>query len=319
MTTFPHHYTLYGVTLRANHALPGLSPARPDDASRVITIDFAGALVDPPASAPFFTNGFETLWHLDERRWLLQYHSSRLGYVWTALYDADTIVLRWNDDAILEDIGPVLQGPAIAAALHLRGIPLLHASVLAVDDLAIALMGAPGAGKSTTAAAFVAAGHALVSDDLGALDLRSGVVRVQSGYPRLRLFTDSARAAGFDDARLHRAFSEESLGDKYYVALEPPAFREGSSPLRCVYVLQPRRTGTRETTISAVDPRTSIPLLMQNLYSVRFLDRSRLRKAMQDCATIAAVTSVRSVQAPDDLTALRLVVETIAADARSFA
>jgi hypothetical protein len=313
-----HRYTLYGVTLQSNRPLPGLAPPRTDDAARPITVEFAGALMPVPAFAPFCTSGFETLWHLDARRWLLQYRHERLNYTWSALYDADTIVLRWNDDAILDDIPPVLQGPAVAAALHLRGIPLLHACVLAIDDFAVALMGAPGAGKSTTAAAFVAAGHALVSDDLGALDL-NGSVRVQSGYPRLRLFADSARAAGFDETKLQRAFNEESLGDKYYVDLDGPAFRGGSSALRCIYILQPRRKGGRETTITALEARASIPLLMQNLYSVRFLDKPRLQNALRDCAHIAANVAVRTVQAADDLSALPSLVTTIAADARSLA
>ena len=319
MSAFPHHYALYGLDVHSNRAIAGLCRARAEQPSNVITLDFAGEVEAGPAAAPFLTSGFETLWHLDEQRWLVQYSAPEKGYVWTALHEPGAIVVRWNDDAILDDVAPILQGSAISATLHLRGIPLLHACILAIDDFAVAVIGAPGAGKSTTAAAFVAAGYALVSDDIGALDVAGPDVRVHSGYPRMRLYSDSARAAGFDDAALQRVFHEPLLGDKSFVELPPEAFRHGPLPLRAVYVLQPRKSGSHETTIAAVNGRASVPVLMENIYSVRFLDRRRLQNAFANCTRIASAAAVRTVRAADDLGALSALVEAIAADARELA
>jgi hypothetical protein len=313
MTQFPHEYALYGLTLRSNRPLPGLAPAR--EGHPVITLDFAGPLQERPATAPFFTNGFETLWHLAERRWLLQYEHAALGYKWTAAYENDHVELRWSDEAIVEDIPPVLHGPAIAAALHLRQVPLLHACVLAIDDFAIALIGAPGAGKSTTAAAFVAAGHALVSDDLAALQIGADEVRVESGYPRLRLFPDTAKAVGWDGDSLPRAFRSDVMGDKRFVELEPAAFRYESLPLRAIYVLQPRSASQRETAITRIGTHGAVPLLMQNIYSLRFLNRTALGQSLAWCARVAAMTAIRSVRACDDLSTLSSLVSWVSSDA----
>src|SRR5690606_23216096 len=46
-----------------------------------------------------------------------------------------------------------------------QGLPLLHASAVADDSGAVAIAGASGAGKSTTALACLAAGLRIVGDD----------------------------------------------------------------------------------------------------------------------------------------------------------
>ena len=315
MSAFPHHYTLYGLTVSSNRPIAGLLPAGPEQTSNAITVDFAGEIQPRPATPPFMKGGFETLWHLDDQRWLVEYSAPEKSYVWTALHEPGSIVVRWNDDAILDDIAPILQGSAISATLHLRGIPLLHASILAVGDFAIAVMGAPGAGKSTTAAAFVAAGYALVSDDIGALDLTGPGVQVHSGYPRMRLYSDSANAAGLDVDALQKVFRDDLLDDKFFIELPQTSFRSGRLPLRAIYILQPRAGDAHEPAIGGFDGLAAVPELMKNLYSLRFLDRGRFEKALENCMRIAIAVPVRTVQAAHDLSKLRLLVQSIAADA----
>jgi hypothetical protein len=317
MTGFPHEYALYGLTLRSSRPLAGMAPPRGSD--DVVLVDFAGALEDDVAAAPFWKNGFETLWHLDDRTWLLRYEQPGMeSYRWTLRYDGgQRVTVRWDAEALMHDIPAVLQGPGIAAALHLRDVPLLHAGVIAVDGGAILLLGAPGAGKSTTAAALVRAGFPLVSDDLAAMSLADGRVLVHAGFPRLRLFTDSARAAGWNPDQLARAFVTPFLGDKRYVDVANGAFSAEPLPVRAIYLLAPRRKGGGEPLIAAMDRERVWPLLAENVYSLRFLDRARRARAMRDCATIAARVPVRGVEAGDDLAALPRLVEAIAADARA--
>jgi hypothetical protein len=317
MKTHPHEYGLYGLTLRSNRALDGLVPSRGD--APEIVIDFAGRTDSAFADdgEPFWQNGFETLWHRDDGSWLLRYVDDRDGGFWSVAFsgDASRLTVRWTADAMLDDIPSVLQGPGLAAALHLRGVPLLHASVLAVGGGAIALMGTPGAGKSTTAAAFVARGHALLSDDLAALALDDDAVRVQPGYPRLRLYADSARAAGFAADSLPRVFAAAILGDKRFVALssDDGTFCAEPRPLRAIYLLQPRRAGGGEPRIRAVPPRNALPLLLQNVYSSRFLDAARRVLTLRACARVADAVPLYTVEAGDDLAALPRLVDALAA------
>ena len=76
----------------------------------------------------------------------------------------------------------------------MRGVVPLHASAVAVANHAVALVGAPGAGKSTTAAAFAQRGFPVLSDDLAALTERENQFFVQPGYPRVNLWPDSVSA-----------------------------------------------------------------------------------------------------------------------------
>lgn len=310
-----HDYALYGLTIRSNRALPGMAPSRGDE--QIVHVDFAGPVLDDVDADPFWTNGFETLWHLDEKTWLLRYQAPSMeGYRWTLRYDsAEHVTVRWDSDAMLDDIPAVLQGPGIAAALHLRSIPLLHAGVIAVDGGAILILGAPGAGKSTTAAALVRAGFPLVSDDLAAMSIEQERVFVHAGFPRLRLFADSARAAGWNPDALARVFVAPSLGDKRFVDVANGAFSPHPLPVRAIYMLSPRRAGGGAPAIGAIDRAVAWPLLAQNVYSLRFLDPERRFRAVRDCTAIAARVPLRSVEAGDDLAALPRLVEAITSDA----
>ncbi|NIO13431.1 MAG: serine/threonine protein kinase, partial [Gammaproteobacteria bacterium] len=76
--------------------------------------------------------------------------------------------------------------------LRLRGVLSLHASVIDINGEAVGFMGAAGAGKSTLAAAFAKKGFAVMSDDILALKPGDSAPFAQPGYPRLRLWPDSA-------------------------------------------------------------------------------------------------------------------------------
>jgi hypothetical protein len=312
-----HRYALYGLTLHSNRPLPGLPPARGHEAA--VVVDFAGSTEPDPDVPPFWTNGFETLWHLEADAWLLAYRAAGLdGLHWTLRYDAGArVTLRWDADALLPDIPAVLQGPGMAAVLHLRGVPLLHGCVIDVDGGAIVVMGAPGSGKSTTAAALVRSGHRLVSDDLAALSLGAADVLVHAGYPRLRLFADSAAAVGWDPDALSRTFVTPLIGDKRSVDLTDGGFTADPRPVRAIYVLQPRRPGAGDPVVTDIDRAAAWGVLAQHVYSLRFLDAPRRFRCVRDCAVIAARVPVRAVQASDGLGGLSRLVDVLTEDARA--
>jgi hypothetical protein len=100
-----------------------------------------------------------------------------------------------------------------------RGDLPLHAAAVEVDGHAVVLAGPGCAGKTTLAAAFVAAGHRLLSEDLCCL--RSGVAwNVVPGPAMLRLRRDvtnavrlpGADAVGIDEDRVHFALARSGRG-----------------------------------------------------------------------------------------------------------
>lgn len=69
---------------------------------------------------------------------------------------------------------------------------VFHGAAVAVEDGAIAFLGASGRGKSTLAAAFASAGHPFLTDDALLLEADGdGGYRVQPGQASLRLWDDS--------------------------------------------------------------------------------------------------------------------------------
>lgn len=93
-------------------------------------------------------------------------------------------------------IGLPLFGPVMACLLHRQGLLVLHGSAVAIGGEAHVFLGDKGSGKSTTAAALIAAGFPLVADDVVALDrLEDGRLAVRAAFPAMKL--DAEMMASF--------------------------------------------------------------------------------------------------------------------------
>ena len=148
----------------------------------------------------------------------------------------DALLLSWNDTLIARADDQELSFAPVRGAgydatravrqllpytlghlLGARGRVVLHAGALLVDDGAVLVLGATGAGKSTLVYAARAAGRRVLADDLVVLTHRDGVLEA-SGIPRpLAVATDrphelppNARAIG-DDVRGRWQFPLEGV------------------------------------------------------------------------------------------------------------
>jgi hypothetical protein len=83
-------------------------------------------------------------------------------------------------------------GPVMAMWLELAGVVALHGSAVAVGEHAIGFLAGNRAGKTTLASALLAAGHALLGDDLLAIEAEESGFRVLPAYPFVRLEPDDA-------------------------------------------------------------------------------------------------------------------------------
>ncbi|WP_437880513.1 hypothetical protein [Pseudomonas sp. LRF_L74] len=83
------------------------------------------------------------------------------------------------------EIMTFLLGAALGLLCHQRRILPLHAAALQIGEAAVALVGEPGSGKSTTATALMQRGHSLLCDDILVLNARQA-----------RLATPEAHASG---------------------------------------------------------------------------------------------------------------------------
>jgi hypothetical protein len=119
----------------------------------------------------------------------------------------------------------------------LRGLHVIHASAVALGDHAIAMAGAPGAGKSTLAVEFVLRGHSLLAEDVLALRLEGEKVLAEPGVSLVNL-RPSERAEEAIAAAAHPV-----LGRSHKIHLDLPRASE-PLPLSALYLLDPAEPGS---------------------------------------------------------------------------
>lgn len=148
--------------------------------------------------------------------------------------NGDTIIARPLSGAEERGFRFLVSGIALGLLLHQRGFVTLHASAVALRDQAVGFVGPKGMGKSTTAAAFHARNHSVVTDDLLVLDTVNGQVRARPGYPHLKLYPESIKGSLNEDP--DHIPKIDPTGTKRSYEAKSRVF-DRSLPLRCLYVL----------------------------------------------------------------------------------
>lgn len=176
------------------------------------------------------------------------------GYLLTAPGVARVLISSDGDELLCDpypeepDWAFILSAQALPLAATLRGFEVLHASGAVIDGGAVLFAGAPGAGKSSLAAALVRDGAGLLGDDAIALRESEGALLAYPGAAALYL-----RAAERD--RLS-ADEREGLG-----AATPFAGREryatptsAAAPLVALFLLERAEQGPALERLDRVDP-----------------------------------------------------------------
>jgi hypothetical protein len=317
-------HVVYGLRVAANMALPGL-PLRPDlDAYdvRIVLKEWATFPTTFPASVEILYTSpgdpvpgqanlrvcvlpggdYFGFFYRDEVRFAVERQGRE---VWG----------DWPGNYTLEDACTYLLGPVLGFVLRLRGLTCLHASAVAVDGQAIALVGSPGAGKSTTAAAFAQSGFSVIADDVVALVEDGKNFQVQPGYPRLNLWSDSVRALFGSEEALPRI---TPTWDKRYLALGDNGFRFASKPLPlgAVYLLGAGEATLEAPVIDYLSGSNALAEFVTNTYVNYLLDRDMRSREFDVLARLVVRIPIRRVRRPADYSTVFGLSEVIAHDAR---
>jgi hypothetical protein len=221
----------------------------------------------------------------------------------------------WPDGYSLEDACTYLIGQVINFALLLRGATSLHASSIAIGDRAIAILGAPGAGKSTTAAAFARLGYAILSDDVAVLDDRGSTFLVQTGYPRVNLWPDSERALfGYREELPHIT----PTWGKKYLPLDRGGYSFQSHPLLlgALYRLDVLGDTLEVSAPEELKPPEAFVTLVANTYLNHLLDADMRSREFEVLGRVARSVPMRRACPALDPSKVYEFCEAIAADAR---
>ena len=196
-----------------------------------------------------------------------------------------------------------LLGPALALILHQRGLLVIHASVVARGDRAVAFLGKNGWGKSTIAAALHTKGYDLVTDDVAAVRFDADGPHVFPSFPQMKLWPEAATLLGssLDSLPiLHPDFDKRGWRAER-------GFSSAPRRLERVYAL----ASGPAPAIEAMEPREACFELLGHWYGHRFggglLQNGAAARHLQQCATLAnQVSTHRLVRSGGSATLLHL-------------
>jgi len=202
-----------------------------------------------------------------------------------------------------------LLGPAFATLLHQRGFLVLHASAVALNGSGVGFLGGSGWGKSTLAAVFQAGGHALIADDVIAVDTgQDAAPYVFPAFPQIKLWPEAAEAIGADPqtlVSLHPNLEKRARRVAETFNLEP-------YPLTRLYILAEH--DRPEPEIARLAPQVALLELVRHSFLARLLPATGTSEShFRQCAGLVQripVCVLRRRRVLADLADLARAIET---------
>jgi hypothetical protein len=225
------------------------------------------------------------------------------------------IWVTWPPSLTLEATVSYLLGPVMGFLLRLRGVTCLHASAVALGGHAVGFLGPAGTGKSTTAAAFAARGHAVLADDVVALAVRGDDILAQPGYPCIRLrptALEALAAVGGQWPRLPADWGER----RYHHDLTRNGFRfhQEPLPLAAVYLLDERLGDAPAPFIEGVPAAEGLMTLVANTFGNYLLDRAMRAREFDILGQLLERVPLRRLYSHGDLTDLPRICDLVRDD-----
>ncbi len=226
------------------------------------------------------------------------------------------IVIDPHDDIEDSILRLLLLGAGLAVLLHQRGLYVMHASAVGVENGAIAFLGPKGYGKSSMAAAFYANGHRLLADDLVAVDLSDPEnPMVVPGFPQVKLWPEAAASVLEDNPE---DLPMLASGYEKRGRLANEGFTSNPTRLRCMYMIGE----DEELGLSRMSPQDAISDLIGNSYIARFgknaLHGTAAALHLRQSVNLVNQVPVFSLNRPDSLSTLPHVVKTVVTHAAAL-
>ena len=298
----PSTHTLFGLNVHSNLSIPGLSSETQSNglADVEVHLGVSPSLQDnsqPETEELTYTSAYSDdagnpglkIWESRNGKLLrLEYYD---GIQFWLERNGKSLWATWPPEFLLEDAAAYLLGPVFGLLLRLRGVTCLHASAVSIDDGCVLFVGAEGAGKSTTAAAFARRGYAVLSDDVAALVETPKGFQVVPAYPHVYLWQDSVEMLYGSSEALPR-FS--SGWEKCRLALGNGGsrFETRTLPLRAIYLLGERRA-TEAPKVEAVGSQAGLLSLVADTFANKILDRQMRAKEFAVLGRLITTVPVR--------------------------
>jgi hypothetical protein len=307
-----YRYRLYGLTLCCPLVLP---------CPRVEHHDRADVRLGPGNLARFACARAEVTSVHNPAEWFV-YRKLTDGsrYLrWTGLFeflispDGRRIRYRRLERATPESFAVYLLGQVLSFSLLAFGIEPLHGTATLVDDNAVVFLGGCGWGKSTLAAALLARGFPVLTDDLVALAPRDTVWAVHPGIPRLKLFPSVARRVLGTEVVKPRMNNGTS---KLVLPLAAGQAARQVVPVKALYLLPYPRMNSRaaRVRIESLSDRNAFLEVVGAAFNLIVSERERLANQFTFAMRLTASVPVRRLVYPRRLSALPAVCDAVVAD-----
>lgn len=230
--------------------------------------------------------------------------------------NGERIWIRWQSPYTMEDVVPYLQGQLLGLAQRLRGVTCLHASAIVVGDCAIAVTGSAGAGKSSTAAAFLQLGFPILSDDVVPIFEEDGKFMARAAHQRIWLCPDMVETL-YGSANALPMFAPS--WEKRYLDLNgsEPGRQQEPKRLAAIYVLSPRADEPDRPAIAEAAPRDTLLRLLCNTYLNHLLDAEMRSREFGLLSRLQQTVPVRIVRPHNDGSRITELCRAILADFHS--
>lgn len=120
------------------------------------------------------------------------------GRFW--IKNSNTIIIQRRKGVSNDEVRLYLLGSCFGFLLLSRGLFAFHGSAVADGDKCLMFIGESGAGKSTTAAAFLQKGYQMLADDVSLVDFDDhNRAMVYPAFPQIKLWEDSAKLLDIKD------------------------------------------------------------------------------------------------------------------------
>jgi hypothetical protein len=191
----------------------------------------------------------------------------------------------------------LIPAQALPLAATLRGLEVLHASGVVLRGQAVLFAGAPGAGKSSLAAALLYRGAALLSDDTIALQLRHGALVAHPGAALLHLrATEHERLSAREQAVLGPAATFPQKRRHH------PCVSASPAPFGGLCLLERAMHGPPVEHLTAVDPFA----LLASTFNLSVRTPERLVRHLDLAAALAATERIYRVRVQPGVNATQL-------------
>ncbi len=235
---FPYYYRAYGLNIASQIPVTGFEPATIDNLDVVIRV---GEVPENLVNAINQTKFYQS----NAREFLLK--TPKLGNIYIG--NGDEIVVQAVVDPSNNNLSAYIVGMAFGAIMHQRRLLPLHASTVIYKDKCLVFAGRSGAGKTTIAAALIAAGASLVADDVTVVDFTHETPVIRPAFPTLKIWADSLQHMGIETKGLTPVQNEVK---KYYLPVDQ--FCNRLTAINQIYILLPQnRAGIELKPLTGVD------------------------------------------------------------------